>query len=273
MQQQHLHNFLERYFEANDSPILENEVSHLKVQLSIDLDKLLMNRPFYWHYLEKTGGSPQPMQLTLITNQEQAPEGIRGEPIHFGSPRLHQLFHSTKSLGGFIRLYEQMQTTGNRSLPLQPWLCLNAKVSFQCDRKKDVLLSLGLNLIHGQIVPDFFELIKRKPLTPRIPDFCFTLSPLITPKSGITRLQKMVQTYAENEDPIWAKEAIGRWESDIALLEAFYEEYEEKPESYELEKQALEDQYKPRIHVEIINGGMFYLQQQVFQFKKEGASS
>lgn len=75
----------------------------------------------------------------------------------------------------------------------------------------------------------------------------------------------MVKTYAENEDPTWAKEAVGRWEADLALLEKFYEDMEEKPESYHLEKQALQEQYEPQIHVEVINGGMFYLEQQTFQ--------
>ncbi|MFC0561644.1 YqhG family protein [Halalkalibacter alkalisediminis] len=264
MQQPQVHNFLERYFEANDSPITENHSGYLQVQLSIELDKLLMNRPFYWHYLEKTGGEPRPMQVTFITDQTQVPEDIRGEQIHFGSPRLRQLFDSTKELGGFIRLFERIDASGNKSIPLQPWLCLNAKVSFQCDRKKDVLLSLGLNLIHGQIVPQFYERIRRKDLTPNIPDYCFKLSPLITANSGLIRLQKMVQTYAENEDETWAVEAVQRWEADQKLLEAFYEDEEEKPESYHVEKQALKEQYEPNIHVSIVNGGMFYLQQQVF---------
>lgn len=265
MQQAQVHNFLQRYFSANDSPILENGSGHLTVQLSIELDKLLMNRPFYWHYLEKTGGVPQPMQVTFITDQHVAPEGIKGEQIHFGSPRLRQLFHSTRELGGFIRLYEQVQATGQSSIPLHPWLCLNAKVSFQCDRKKDVLLSLGLNLIHGQIVQNFFDRVSQKNLTPKIPDFCFTLTPLIKVQSGLIRMQKMVRTYAENEDDSWAKEAIARMENDLALLESFYEGQTEKPESYEVEKQALIEQYEPQIHVSIINGGMFYLQQQVFE--------
>ncbi|ARK31423.1 YqhG family protein [Halalkalibacter krulwichiae] len=264
MQQHQVHKFLERYFEANDSPILENKSGYLQVQLSIELDKLLMNRPFYWHYLEKTGGDPRPMQVTFITEQTQASEDIRGEHIHFGSPRLRQLFASTKELGGFIRLFEQVEASGNKSIPLQPWLCVNTKVSFQCDRKKDVLLSLGLNLIHGQIVPQFFERIRMKKLTPNIPDYCFKLSPLIKVQSGLIRLQKMVQTYAENEDDIWAKEAFTRWTTDLELLEKFYEDQEDKPESYFVEKQALKEQYEPNIHVSIVNGGMFYLQQKVF---------
>lgn len=138
------------------------------------------------------------------------------------------------------------------------------KVSFQCDRKKDVLLSLGLNLIHGQIVQQFYDKLQEKELSPNIPDFCFKLSPLITVHSGLIRLQKMVQTYAENEDQSWAEEAVKRWEADLSLLEQFYEDYDEKPESYNVEKQALKEQYEPHIHVSMINGGMFYLEQQVF---------
>lgn len=264
MQQHQVHDFLERYFKANDSPIIEGDRSYLTVQLSIELDKLLMNRPFYWHYLEKTGAEPNPMKVTFITDQTKKPENVNGEFVHFGAPRLRQLFSSTRELGDVIRLYENINASGQKSIPLQPWLCMNVKVSFQCDRKKDVLLSLGLNLIHGQIVLNFFDKIRTKDLTPRIPDYCFTLSPLITVKSGLIRIQKMVQTYAENEDSSWAEDAITRWNEDLNLLESFYDEYEEKPDSYHLEKQALEEQYKPNIHVSIINGGMFYVQQQVF---------
>ena len=74
MQQQEIHKFLERYFLANDCEILENQTGYMTVQLTIDLDKELMNRPFYWHYLEKTGGVPNPMKLTFITDPEIVPD-------------------------------------------------------------------------------------------------------------------------------------------------------------------------------------------------------
>lgn len=93
MQQPQVHNFLERYFEANDSPIIENTSSYLQVQLSIELDKLLMNRPFYWHYLEKTGGEPNPMKVTFITDQNNAPDDVKGEQIHFGAPSFTNCFN------------------------------------------------------------------------------------------------------------------------------------------------------------------------------------
>src|SRR3954464_8961723 len=122
MQQQEIHKFLERYFIANNCEITENQAGYMNVQLTIDLDKELMNRPFYWHYLEKTGGIPNPMRLTFITNQDAAPENMKGEIIHFGSPRLHQIFASTKKLASYMRLYENHRHQ-NRQTPLLPWLC------------------------------------------------------------------------------------------------------------------------------------------------------
>ena len=261
MQQQEIHNFLIRYFTANESPILENSEGYLHIQLSIDLDKMLMNRPFYWHYLEKTGGTPNPMQMTLITDPEKCSEDKKGEQIHFGSPRLHQIFQSAKELGSYIRLYEETSNIAN-STSLHPWLCLNAKVSYQCDRKKDMVVSLGLNLITGEIIDEFHSILLTKTLTPKIPDFCFTLSPLITPKSGLLRLENVVRSMIEKDDHQWAEAAHHRWQQDLKLLETFYEDAEEKPPSYHLEVEALKEQYEPKINVAIINGGLFYLNPQ-----------
>lgn len=48
-------------------------------------------------------------------------------------------------------------------------------------------------------------------------------------------------------------------ESRFRSFKSFYEESDELPESYEIEKQALQEQYEPRITVQIINGGLFYV--------------
>lgn len=71
MKQRDIHTFLLRFFQANQCDILEESAGHMTVQLTIDMDKLIMNRPFYWHWLEKTGGVPEPRQLTLITDQKK----------------------------------------------------------------------------------------------------------------------------------------------------------------------------------------------------------
>ncbi|WP_071395734.1 YqhG family protein [Bacillus tuaregi] len=259
MQQQEIHEFLERYFLANDCEIKENKAGYMTVQLTVDLDKELMNRPFYWHYLEKTGGMPNPMCLTFITDPKRASDSVKGETIHFGSPRLHQIFQSTKKLAGFIRLYENGPTTAGQQTPLKPWICLNVKVSYQCDRKRDVFQSIGLQLINGQIVEDFHHQLLELPLTPKIPDYSFTLSPLIMPKSGLKRIENYLITKIEAENHSWADDARIRWQKDLHLLEHFYKDIDEKEDSYAIEKLALKDQYEPNIHISIINGGIFYL--------------
>lgn len=71
MEQRDIHTFLLRFFKANQCDILEESAGHMTVQLTIEMDKLIMNRPFYWHWLEKTGGVPEPRQLTFITDQKK----------------------------------------------------------------------------------------------------------------------------------------------------------------------------------------------------------
>lgn len=258
MQQQEIHQFLEQYFQANECELLQNEPGFIKVQLTVDLDKELMNRPFYWHYLEKTGGVPNPMQLTFITDHKTAPDAIKGETVYFGSPRLHQIFQSTKNLAGYIRLYEN-HNHPNKQTPLLPWLCLNIKISYQCDRKRDVFKSIGLQLITGKMVEDFHDQLLRIQMTPKIPDYSFTLSPLIKPGSGITRIENYLKNNIERENHQWAEDARNRWEKDLKLLNHFYEKDEDKNESYEIEKRALQEQYEPKITISYINGGLFYL--------------
>lgn len=257
MQQQEIHRFLERYFIANGCTIIENRPAFMVVQLTVELDKELMNRPFYWHYLEKTGGFPNPMQLTLITNKQEAPENLKGEVIHFGSPRLHQIFQSAKKLAGYIRLYEYTHSEAETQTPLIPWLGLNMKISYQCDRKRDVFKSIGLQLVNGQMTEDFHDKLCQMRLIPKIPDYAFTLSPLIMPKSGVGRMQAYLTKKLSLEDHSWAIDARNRWQKDIDLLNHFYEN--ERNESYEIEKEALQEQYEPKIRIEIVNGGLFYL--------------
>ncbi|WP_045517595.1 YqhG family protein [Neobacillus niacini] len=258
MQQLEIHNFLVRYFQANECEITENGPGYLTVQLSIELDKELMNRPFYWHYLEKTGGAPNPMKLTFITNPQIAPENLKGETIHFGSPRLHQIFQSTKKLASYIRLYENHRNN-NQQTPLMPWLCMNVKISYQCDRKRDIYKSIGLQLINGQMIEGFHERLQNVQLTPKIPDYSFTLSPLVKPKSGMSRIENYLKAMIEEDNHSWAEDARNRWEQDLQLLHHFYEDAQEENESYETEKKALQDQYEPKINISFINGGLFYL--------------
>lgn len=258
MLQEDIHKFLDDYFTVNECEILERHEDLLHVQLTVELDKKLMNRPFYWHYLEKTGGTPNPMKLKLRTRQTEENQND-GEFIHFGSPRLHQIFQSCQELAPYIRLFEQVNPSPTGFVPLIPWLGLNVKVSYQCDRKKDFLYSIGLNLINGQMKEQFQGFLDSLPLTPKIPDYCYTMSPLVKPVSGIKRVEQYLEQAIESDDPQWAIDARKRWKEDDDLLEHFYEGVTDKPESYFVEKNALKELYEPNVRMKIINGGMFYL--------------
>lgn len=255
MQQHDIQHYLERYFTANDCVITRNEDGLLSTKLTVELDKLLMNRPFYWHYIEKTGGVAEPMTLTFLTKKK---DDENGEFIHLGSPRLHQIFQTAKKTASYIRLYENVKGYETAYLPLVPWLMLNVKISYVSDRKKDRLQSFGLQLITGQVSKNVTEQLEQLQLTPKLPDYAFPLTPLIKPKSGINRIKKIIYEQIENDDHEWADEAKKRWDNDLHLLERFYED-KEKNEAYYNEKTALQTQYEPHVNVEVINGGMLYL--------------
>ena len=137
---------------------------------------------------------------------------------------------------------------------------LNYKVSYYCDQTKEVLYSLGINLINGEIEDNFHEFVTKLELKPTIPENSYCLQYIIKPKRALERLDSMIQNIIQNDDHTWAEEAKNRWDKEIEVLDYFYEGVEEKPESYEIEKKGLEERFNPRIKVEIINGGLFFLQ-------------
>jgi len=259
MQQSEIHDFIEYFFINNECELVKKTPTYLEIQLTVEMDKKLMNRPFYWHYLEKTGGIPNPMKLTFITDSENVPDDIKGEQIHFGSPRLHQIFSIVNELGQSIRLYENTKAPMGQQIALHPWLAVNYQVSFTCDHKKDYLYSYGIHLISGTIIENFHSKLEKIPFSSKIPDFCYSMSPIIKPKSGLNRMEQLLRSKIQEEDETWAEEAKDRWKHDLELLNQFYQDDEEKPENYHVEYNALKELYEPVIHVECINGGLFYL--------------
>ena len=269
MQQMEIHSYLKQFFMTTGCEIEKETEDYLTVQLTCEMDKMLMNGQFYWHYIEKTGGIPEPQKITFITNFSTEKNSVKGERIHFGSPRLQQIFHAAKKMGGFIRLYENQPGREGKHTALYPWLCLNLKISYICDRRKDFFRSLSMNLINGMIVDDFHRKLtdKNVPLVPKIPDFAFTFSPLFKPESGIRRIKQFVEQEILRDDHSWATEARKRRKKDMKLLDSFFEHTEEKPERYFVEKEVIFNQYEPKITVSIINGGLFYLSQKFLQMK------
>lgn len=258
MHAQEIHTFLHRFFQENKCEVLHGNEYYLTVQLTIDMDKKIMNRPFYWRYIESVNETPNPAQLTLITDIRKMQNGIKGEVIHLGSPRLHQLFRVTKEMGQFVKMYEKV-TKEEEQIVLTPWLGINYKVSFISHQTKEMIHSIGINLMTGAVVKEFQESILARSLTQQYSNHVFHLPYTITPVRAIDRLDKIIDQLIDLEDRSWIEEANRRWKKDQAVLDYFYEGQSVKPMSYEVEKQAMEERFKPIIKVEIVNGGLFYL--------------
>jgi len=259
MYPQQIHGYLLKFFKENNCQIMKDNGHYLTTQLTIEMDKKIMNRPFYWKYLENTDGVPSPAQLTLITDQNRLDEEVKGEVVHFGSPRLNQLFQTTKELGAFVQMYERVTNKLTGQTILTPWLGVNYKVSYYSDQTKEMLHSLGINLIHGRIVEGFQEWLSEVDLDSTMSADAFALTSIIKPVRGLERLDAAIEKFINEDDRTWAEEAKVRWQKDREVLEHFYKDVENKPECYEMEKQAMDEQYEAKIKIEIINGGLFYM--------------
>lgn len=242
----------------NNCTILGEEHHYLTVQLTVDIDKRIMNRPFYWQYIEATNSEPNPAQVTFITNQAAMAGNLFGEAIHYGSPRLNRLFQATRELGAYVQLFEKVDGDMGQVI-LTPWLGVNFKVSYCCDRTKEMLYSFGINLLTGVIKEDFHDMICASEFDTEPAENVFHVQYIIKPIRALERLKATIDKMIEQDDHSWATEAQKRWQRDQRVLDYFYEGVDDKPECYEIERKALEEQYASKIKIEIINGGIFYL--------------
>lgn len=253
-----LHEFLESYFTTNHCEFVHNNDGVLTVQLTEEMDRALMNRPFYWHYIKKMGNSGDPMQLTLITNPDKR-DG-KGEWIHFGSPRLQQILNKLRLEETYTKLFERIDA--NQKTALFPWLVMNIKISYQGKQKRDEIFSIGLHLVNGSMKTDMMELLQEKSLQMTISDYCYTISPIIRLKSGFTRIESVLESYIHNQTHDWADESLKTMDEEIKLLKHFYSgKDDEQTKQQEMNKEIgeIRERYDPSVSFKVINGGIFYL--------------
>lgn len=261
MEADRIRSFAERFLTAHGCHFVEKSPEHLVTQLSIEADKDLVNRPFYWMYVEKMGIEPKPSLLTFVFDPQRLGEHDRGELLTYGSPRFVSMLESAKKRGRFVRLFEEKPAPVGSPLtsrPYIPWLGVNFQISFVCDQKKDEICCLGINLHSGEIVEDFFRKMLRRRWTARLPANRHTVQPQLTIVEGVGELERFLQERIEQQDLDWAEQALNRMKMELEQLEHFYPE---EVKSSEKEQRIRETiwQHHPRVEVEVINAGLFYL--------------
>jgi hypothetical protein len=261
MEQHTIHNYLVEFFTLNKCQIESNQDGKLTVKLTEDLDRLLLNRPFYWEYMKKMGQEGTPATMTFLSSSSFKDE--KGEWIHFGSPRLHQIFRYQLKEGKYSLVYEKTLKQA-----LRPWLVVNVMIQFKGRLKRDELLSIGLNLINGAMVFEFMEKISGFSFSNMISDYCFTISPIIRIPSAYKRIENYLRQYIEEQDKEWAKDALQFYQQEKEIIDHFYQSYLEAASDedkelikmrFEKEQEDLKKRLIPEVNIQIINGGLFYL--------------
>lgn len=264
MNQQQLRSFTERYLKEMDCHIIESTPAYILTQLSTAADKDLVNRPFYWMYVERMGIEPTPVQLCFVFDPQNFPEDKRGEHFFYGCPRFTQMVRSAQKNGRYVRLYEVSKPSSmlfNTSKAYTPWLCINFKVSYICDQKKDALRSLGINLCSGEIQEDFNALLNQKKWTTKLPAHRYIPPQALSWMEAVSELEYYLYEQLQQEDLSWAQNAEKRLKNELEQLEHFFpvEASEEIKKEKKQRQVELMKQYLPRIDVHVINAGVFYL--------------
>ncbi len=267
--------FVENFFTLRDCKIIENHPNYLTVELNSDTDKDLGYRPFYWSYIENMQIKPQLLVKRYIFDPTYPDQDLSDEYLLFGSNRLRQIFIAAKKRGQFIRLYEEHHPVKGTTA-LCPWIIINYKVEYTCDKKKERLFSFGYNLITGDIKENFIQFIENILLTPKLPAYFFTQSPVFSIQTGMNQIESRITQLILSEDDRWAVSAWHRYEIEKQQTLEYYQEnftklkqkpnhveYDQAVSQWESEKalriEELEWQYKPRIDVTPINIGILYL--------------
>ncbi|WP_222123878.1 YqhG family protein, partial [Bacillus pumilus] len=88
----------------------------------------------------------------------------------------------------FTRLYQPLTPLIPNHIPLQPSLRLNLKISYLPHQNNNNLFSLPLHLIPPQLLQQFQQKLQTPHLSSQIPNYCFTLSTIIKPETGVKPL-------------------------------------------------------------------------------------
>src|SRR5699024_5999879 len=179
------------------------------------------------------------------------------ESIHFGSPRLQQIFHHITNNARYTLLYEQ--TNSQKNIALYPWLVSNIIVHYYGKQKKEALYSFGLHLINGTIRLNVMKELEGVRLEQMMSDYSYTISPLIRTTSGFNRLFQFLMNQLQQENTDWIMHAEKALNEELLLLEYFYQHNPDNQDLFNKEKDRITKRFKPRIEFEIINAGLIYL--------------
>jgi len=245
--------FFTTFFKENHCSVKEDHAL-LHVKLSKEMDKALMNRPFYWHYVEATNQIGVPQTVSFSFDGQIKDDKIIS--VHFGCPWFQKVKRYLHDNCTMIYAYEAINR--ETKTMLQPWLLTNMLITYSGKNQKEELHSFGLNLINGTMHLNMMEKLNERSITTTIPDFCYTISPVITLQSGFKRIEQFVYKILTEKEHRWAIEANEALHEEIEMLQHFYRT-DENDAQFQKEINAAKKRLLPTITMTVLSGGLLYL--------------
>ncbi|WP_218119757.1 YqhG family protein [Pelagirhabdus alkalitolerans] len=234
------------YFNLNHCSI-HTEGEKTTVHLTKEMDQLLMNRPFYWHYQDMMKQEGIPLQLDLSFSPLNRTNN--NSLIQLGSDLFMKIYADAIEKGRFTNLYQIIQT--DKQTALYPWLIITVKITYKGDYHEENMHSLAINLIKGTIIDHAFNHFSNDEWSNQISDYCYVLTPLIRIENGYQRIMKCLTEQLSYKKHIWARYAYENQQKHLAYFDSM-----DKNDETELEN--IKANYQPSIIYKIVNCGIFH---------------
>lgn len=287
--------FVDSYFKAVSAKCLYQDTEYREYELPRDVDKELIERPFYWMWVEASGQEAQTTQLRLAFTQNalerenqrlqeehtkamrQTPDDFstfltgpsrapKAELLDYGSFRLDKIFSSVAKRGQFIVCQPSPALQKARQRTLVPWLLCNGVTTMRCDLTKQMWWSIGVCLQNGQIIPAFYERICHLEMVPVSPSRL--LSHISLPlDEAMDRAMREQERLIKQLPTDWAESAKQRFNTEYDQLNLYYRSLRtediQQNEELELEQsrkiESLAKLYVPTVEVKIVQLGLIGL--------------
>ena len=161
---------------------------------------------------------------------------------------------------------EQEFTFHRPVLRIHPYLLANYKLSYQTDELWEELVSLGMDMLTGEIFPDFMSFLEEARPVPKIPEQTIEKQKF-TLEEAFVRLNKYIQSIVDKKDPAWINEARSSYEEELFCLYQYYQEDKRDPQDFKSRAEELYEKFRPRVLVRLLNVGLLYLPEVIYSMR------
>lgn len=238
--------WLQVYLQAHGCHLTKQDDLYA-AKLTRTLDEQLMNRPFYWKYMDTIGNQGEPNTIYFHRNKTVNDDKY----IHTDHQLLVRIFHELKQSQQFIVGYEQIKTTTQQVL--HPYFFINTIIRYEGKHVKEEIHSVGINLINGRIVRQMMDQLNELSISEMITPLCYIVTPIISLQRAYHLIDDAFDEYIQQISHQWA---IDTFDEQMKYKQLFSDN---TLPSY------FKQIFQPKITFKTISSGILYLHPQSCQ--------